>query len=726
MISIPISGYLLTRDETFDRRGQAAVFNTLVAEIQDEIDSVDHIPGVVRLEFSKDVSNEEIEKIIGRVRNVPELFKDTPFERVEYVRVNVDTMAKDMAYYSMYTPTVSVGLNHIIELSDWRADGSSRALPKDWNNRNHWYFDRVKLPEAWKMQGCLENSNRCGGSKDVVVAVIDSGLAFGSYTANYRWCHPQTGACNNYNTAFGVAPEVAGINLWKNPDGKNANNGFCNDYHGIDMTVAVYNQSAFNGRNPCNSSQYYKEGEPHDDYFHGTYVTGIVSSSMNNASPSPVGIAHNVSILPIKATMPFTQSLEERVLEASIYYGAKYADVINLSLSTGRPVAQAAIDYAVGQGVVVVAAAGNNGRLPNHHVGYPAADPKVIAVGATGTNNRRIPYSAYNNNLDFVAPVGTGSGAGDAVWQQYVSCSGTSSCRGYFNYFNWGTSLAAPQISGAAALIKSLDSSLSPNQIKQVLIDTAQDIPPAGKNPETGYGMINLQKIYEHFESIQPPASCGELDGMVFPPNQETWPSEDFCSSGKPEPSNPQFPSPGGKTEWECVGSNNQKVSCQATRESAPEPTKPVCGDLHTREFSRSEKDWPSEDFCFLGSPEPTSPVFPKEGETTNWDCKLEGSSVSCWARNIMIAGECSTDEDCRRNAPYEICFQETCLRGDINNDSSINMDDFHEFIKDFISFKERGWETELRRSDLNDDGRISMGDYSIFVMSYRISNRID
>ncbi len=83
----------------------------------------------------------------------------------------------------------------------------------------------------------------------------------------------------------------------------------------------------------------------------------------------------------------------------------------------------------------------------------------------------------------------------------------------------------------------------------------------------------------------------------------------------------------------------------------------------------------------------------------------------------------CSTNADCSREAPYEICFvkERICLKGDVNNDGNINMDDFSEFIKDFISFKENGWSVNLRRSDFNYDDRISMADYSIFVQSYRI-----
>ncbi len=83
----------------------------------------------------------------------------------------------------------------------------------------------------------------------------------------------------------------------------------------------------------------------------------------------------------------------------------------------------------------------------------------------------------------------------------------------------------------------------------------------------------------------------------------------------------------------------------------------------------------------------------------------------------------CTIDEDCSSEAPYEICFDEVCLKGDVNNDGSIGMGDFSAFKEDYISFVQDGWDESLKRSDFNIDERISMVDYSLFVLSYRIFN---
>ena len=92
----------------------------------------------------------------------------------------------------------------------------------------------------------------------------------------------------------------------------------------------------------------------------------------------------------------------------------------------------------------------------------------------------------------------------------------------------------------------------------------------------------------------------------------------------------------------------------------------------------------------------------------------------------------CESDGDCRNEPPYEICsmrnigFGSVCLRGDINNDGEINMQDFVEFREDFASFREGGWNDSFVRSDLNMDGRLSMIDYAILVRSYRLLQALD
>ncbi len=115
--------------------------------------------------------------------------------------------------------------------------------------------------------------------------------------------------------------------------------------------------------------------------------------------------------------------------------------------------------------------------------------------------------------------------------------------------------------------------------------------------------------------------------------------------------------------------------------------------------------------------------VSPKKETKYDLFCKRGVYEMSS---SVTVGIFCDTSEDCQRKAPYEICFQKSCINGDVNNDGKINVNDFVEFKKDFTFFKEVDWRDTFKRSDLNNDQRISMADYSIFVRSYRLFNKID
>ncbi len=600
LLTLPFFAYFVADEESFDKRSEAAIFNALVDEKEVEIEANPfHVPGSIRLEFPEHVTSEEIEEIIGRPRSTPPELMDTHFERVEYIEVEPSEMAREMARYERYSSAESVDLNTLSFTSGWREDGSNRALPNDWHRANHWYFNQIKLPEAWRIQGCLEGDNECGGSKDIVVAVIDTGLAFN-------------------------APEAQGMNIW--------------------------------------SHSSYNRNSHRDVLGHGTYVAGLIASATNN-NASSVGMGHNLTIMPLNASDNLHGMYPADRLERAINYAAKHADVINMSLGGCAPISiypwRNSLTYAVrDRGVVVVAASGNAHPHPQHpchpsrwgfKVGAPASHPDVIAVGAVDSNNRRSVYSHYGSGLDFVAPVGSGPlSAGTATWQQTLRPNTTTS---FSNQYHIGTSASSPQVAGAAGLILSLDPTLSPREVKDVLKETAT--PLSNKN-ETGYGLLNLENIYEYFEPKGPEGSCGSLDGMIFPPETEEWPSNDFCSVGEAEPSSPAFPSVEEEVFWKCVSSSGEE-SCSAKRASL----------------------------------------------------------------------QCQEDSDCRREPPYEVCFHNMCMLGDVEGDGAVGPRDFVAFKEDFLKFKTEGWSDELKRSDFLDDERVSMADYSVFVWAYRLFNEI-
>ena len=504
LITIPSATHLLL---------QARAHAVIVQTVEHKINTAENYQSdTIRVEFEENIPLEEIQQLVGS-KNLPPIFEGTYYERVRYIEVEEDEVFEKMVEYSKKDIVKSVDLNHIFTIESWNADGESRALPIDWDANKHWYYDKIKLPEAWKAQGCLDTNENCGGNSDVVVAVFDTGLALDNYTAYFDYNSTQYAPIS-----FKVAPEMVGINLWENPTGKNANNGFCNDFHGVDIAIAIENGSSYGGNNPCNSDQFYKEGQPNDDYGHGTFVSGIIASATNNTANTSVAAAHNVSILTIKGNIPFTQNFTFQALEEGILYAAEYADVLNMSIGTGSysSVLESAINHAVSQGVVMVAASGNDGE---ESVSYPAAHENAIAVGAINPDNSRTVYSNYGAELDFVAPVGQGNTAGNATWQETLSC--IPNCdpevpthfTEYSHRYGAGTSYASPQVAAAAALIKSFNPTFSHHEVKEILIATVDDIGPEGKDSETGYGLLNLQNIYNSFYTLEYTAGEGGTIG---------------------------------------------------------------------------------------------------------------------------------------------------------------------------------------------------------------------
>jgi uncharacterized repeat protein (TIGR02543 family) len=460
-------------------------------------------------------------------RDLPGWLEGTPFENVRYIYLEEGELLDQMVDYYSNSLVASVDPVYELELVDWTTD-NGRALPDDWHGTNHWYFNKIELPELWYKQGCHLGSESCGGSDEIVVAVIDTGLGFSNYTADYydgyTYVSPNPVYAEYDDIEFGKSSEQEGVNLWVNP---NPGDGICGDVHGVDMEIWNYNRNISSkddtSPNICEQSDFAKEGQPNDDDGHGTYVSGIIASATNNGAGS-VGMAHNVSIMTIKANLLFAGVFFADTLEYSIYYAVNNgADVINMSLGGGGvPPYANALDYAEAQGVVVVAASGNSGVGT---VSYPAAYGSVIAVGAVNSNNSRSSYSNYGTALDFVAPVGDAT----IMWHQTLTCQGTGGCNegsdltAYSMRFGAGTSYASPQVAGAVALIKGVNKDFSASAVKNILIETVVDIGEPGKDDETGYGLLNLNNIYDYFVFN---LSFDANDGEVVPLSKEVFYNE--------------------------------------------------------------------------------------------------------------------------------------------------------------------------------------------------------
>jgi serine protease len=244
-------------------------------------------------------------------------------------------------------------------------------------------------------------------------------------------------------------------------------------------------------------------GEPS----HGTHVAATIAALTDNG----VGVAGvswggvtGVRLMSLRVLGEDVSSGECGVgtlaaVASAVAFAADHgAKVINLSLSGDSPsfTLQAAVDYAYGRGVVLVAAAGNDGGP----VAYPAAYPNVIAVVATACDNSRASYSNFGSSVDLAAPGGAATAACPAGsplgWVWSASWSPVDG-HGYWGFR--GTSMAAPHVSGVAALLVGRGLT-SPQQVKQRLEQTATDLGASGWDPFYGWGLVNAAAAVGAYE----------------------------------------------------------------------------------------------------------------------------------------------------------------------------------------------------------------------------------
>ncbi|MBI6546169.1 MAG: peptidase S8, partial [Cyanobacteria bacterium NC_groundwater_1444_Ag_S-0.65um_54_12] len=247
---------------------------------------------------------------------------------------------------------------------------------------------------------------------------------------------------------------------------------------GIDYTHEDFDEThIIRGPNLAN-----RTADPMDDMGHGTHVAGTIAALGDN-SKGIVGVAYQSTLIAIKVLSSDGSGNVEDIVAGVTKAVELGANVINLSLGGSAPslTLQDAIAEAITRGVIVVAAAGNNSSADTT---YPAAYPDVIAVGATDQYDARAAFSNFGSYVKVAAP---GVGILSTLNKSYKEQSGTS--------------MAAPHVAGAVALLLSRQRNLSPAQIVTILQNTG--------DATTGfpYGTVtrlNLARALEKLESKEP------------------------------------------------------------------------------------------------------------------------------------------------------------------------------------------------------------------------------
>jgi subtilisin family serine protease len=227
------------------------------------------------------------------------------------------------------------------------------------------------------------------------------------------------------------------------------------------------------------------DNQPQDEYGHGTHAAGIIAASGDNGA-GVAGLGWHVKILPLRVLDRDGSGTASNVASAISNAANQHADVINLSLALSGPneTVLNAILFARGNGVALVAAAGNDtlpGQAPAP-VRYPARYAEVIAVAASTHWEDWATYSNGGPEVDFAAPGGEFS---DQILSTGLN-GGTA--------LLYGTSMAAAYVSGVVALLRSQTPDLTQSEIEQTLRATADKIGSypysGGRNDRLGYGRV--------------------------------------------------------------------------------------------------------------------------------------------------------------------------------------------------------------------------------------------
>ncbi|NJN19474.1 MAG: S8 family serine peptidase, partial [Oscillochloris sp.] len=218
-----------------------------------------------------------------------------------------------------------------------------------------------------------------------------------------------------------------------------------------------------------------------DDNGHGTAVSGLIAANTDN-NAGVAGLCWGCRILPVKVLRANGGGTDAAVAQGIRWAVDNGANVLNLSLggTDDSQVIRDAINYAVGRGILVVAASGNEqqeGNAPS----YPAAYPDVLAVGATGNTDIVTGFSNTGDYVDISAP-------GVGLW--------TTLPGGGYGPPN-GTSFSSPYVAAAAGLVLTLRSDLGFFDVSCVLMASADDKGAPGKDPEYGYGRLNALRALQ-------------------------------------------------------------------------------------------------------------------------------------------------------------------------------------------------------------------------------------
>lgn len=414
--------------------------------------------------LSKNNFSQSIKYDFSRLKN--KLKQNQSLENVENINTAIDNLEK---YYTISNDNFQKAQNNaefiqikktLIEIEEispnyiYKTDAINDYNDPDYPKQ--WEMKQVNALKAWQK----------ATGRNIIIGLVDTGIDIDhDDLKNQLWINSPEDINKNGkfdpwssdSTINGIKGDFNGID--------EDQNGFVDDIIGYDFVdQSIFNVGDYAGPDPL----------PYDEGQHGTQVAGVMLAEANNTK-GIVGLAYNAKVMTARCFDITGNGESDDISNAIIYTAVNGARVLNFSFGDTykSPIMESAVKLAYYLNCVMVASSGNDGWYYTH---FPSDYLEVISVGGTAINETKYDRGSFGSYLDLVAP------AEDVL---------TTSFGNTYKYSN-GTSLAAPFVSAAAAMLLEKNKNLSSENVRGILQSSARDIGKAGWDVYFGSGILDI------------------------------------------------------------------------------------------------------------------------------------------------------------------------------------------------------------------------------------------